>query len=116
MTNPDTDCGFGYRDMCCCMCSYLAFAKPRCHHLGGGGECKPPPTFPEGPLGDLAKEGYLLEESERPKSYVCTGLLHTEGIVLTDWQLHGACELYDRAEVPLDPDVMAALLPQERPF
>ena len=115
--NPDTECGYGYLDTRCCTCSFLAFAKPKCHHLGGEGECNPVPKFPRGPLGALAKEGYLLEKSAEPKQYACTGFLY-EGVVMTDWDPHGACEMYDRAERPLDPDAMSGLriYPQELPF
>lgn len=78
-------CGFGYDGRCCCTCVYRLDAKPRCHHLGGKGECGP---VGNSPLHRLAVAGRM------PESYVCMAFA-SEGVAITDWTEHGVCEMHE---------------------
>ena len=83
MTSPDlAPCGFGYAGRCCCTCVYRLDAKPRCHHLGGKGECT---------RTNASALHRLADAGAKPASYVCAAFAH-EGIALTDWTEHGCCE------------------------
>lgn len=88
-------CGFGYQGQCCCECALLLVAKPRCHHLGGDGNCGPYAAFDGATVLDKithAVERERLRE-EQGTTYVCLAFA-SEGIAVTNWREHGSCEAW----------------------
>lgn len=93
-TNPDTECGYGYLDTCCCICALQFKLRSQCECTGGQ---RKHANFPNGPLGDIARAVNEAEEAEQDEKdgYCCLAFI-SDDIAQAKSSKHGACEGFVR--------------------